>query len=78
MTNQILLAALNSEQDDGQLEKIAEDFGKMLGPRREGKFSVLNFRETKPLRDAPPADLVRNPNSSGDLPNMLTPEGRSV
>jgi hypothetical protein len=49
VTSSSLLAALNAQSDDGQLEKLRDDFAKMLGPWHEGKLRVQNFRETKPL-----------------------------
>ncbi|KAK4210686.1 hypothetical protein QBC37DRAFT_447664 [Rhypophila decipiens] len=49
VTNPKLLAALNSQADNGQLEELRTSFVKMLGPSSEGKFRVFSFRETKPL-----------------------------
>lgn len=63
VTNSPLLNALNSESDDGQLERLRDDFSKLLGPPAEGKLRVQNYRETQPLSVAfpsfnPAADLV--------------------
>jgi hypothetical protein len=56
VTSSPLLAALNVQSgDDGQLEKLRDDFAKMLGPRKEGKLEVQNFRETAPLSEAIPS-----------------------
>ena len=53
VTNSTLLAALNANNDNGQLEELRGNFDKMLGPRNEGKFRVYSFRETKPLVNGP-------------------------
>jgi hypothetical protein len=55
VTNSPLLAALNSKNDDGQLEKLRDDFAKILGPRNEGKMRVENFRETVALSNTVPS-----------------------
>ena len=60
-TNPTILAALNANVDNGQLEQLRRDFNKMLGPWSDGKFSVHSFRETMvPLAIAhtPGNDLV--------------------
>ena len=62
VTNSTLLAALNSKNDNGQLEELGLSFVKMLGPRHEGKLLAFNFRENRPLVNGPlgPAsNLVR-------------------
>lgn len=59
VTNPSLLAALNSQADNGQLEELQQSFVKMLGPHSERKFSVVNFQETKPLVNWPLGFLAR-------------------
>ncbi|KAI0097934.1 hypothetical protein GGR51DRAFT_566116 [Nemania sp. FL0031] len=46
VTNSKLLTALNTANDNGQLEELRREFSKMLGPQ----LQVVNFRETKPMR----------------------------
>ena len=78
VTNSTLLAALNSKDNDGQLARMSLDFTKMLGPRSEGKFSTLNFQETKPLLNGPlgpMAELVSDLNLLEDEASMLTLQG---
>ncbi|CZR60232.1 uncharacterized protein PAC_10128 [Phialocephala subalpina] len=58
VTNSPLLAALNAQKDNGQLEQLRDDFSKILGPQNEGKLRVLNLRENKPLLSAVSASLV--------------------
>ncbi|KAM7210197.1 hypothetical protein V8F06_014418 [Rhypophila decipiens] len=58
VTNPKLLAALNSQADNGQLEELRTSFVKMLGPSSEGKFRVFSFRETKPLVNGPAGPLA--------------------
>ncbi|RYP70578.1 hypothetical protein DL771_005397 [Monosporascus sp. 5C6A] len=53
VTNSTLLAALNSENDNGQLEELRKNFSRMLGQSSDGKFRVFSFRETKPLGNGP-------------------------
>ncbi|RYP53732.1 hypothetical protein DL768_001332 [Monosporascus sp. mg162] len=53
VTNSTLLAALNSENDNGQLEELRKNFSRMLGQSSDGKFRVFSFRETKPLVNGP-------------------------
>jgi hypothetical protein len=57
-TNSTLLAALNAKNETGELERLREDFDKMLGPRREGKFEAVNFREKSPLLSKPKTPLA--------------------
>ncbi|KAI1128748.1 hypothetical protein F5Y10DRAFT_264779 [Nemania abortiva] len=45
VTNTKLLAALNAQNDSGQLEELRRDFNRMLGPQ----LRVVNFRETRPM-----------------------------
>ncbi|KAM7196630.1 hypothetical protein V8F33_006129 [Rhypophila sp. PSN 637] len=58
VTNPKLLAALNSQADNGQLEELRRSFVRMLGPSSEGKFRVFSFRETKPLVNGPSGPLA--------------------
>ncbi|KAH8802290.1 hypothetical protein F5882DRAFT_514259 [Hyaloscypha sp. PMI_1271] len=58
VTNSPLLAALNAQSDNGQLEQLRDDFSKILGPWTEGKIRVQNLRENKPLLSAVSASLV--------------------
>lgn len=58
-TNSTLLAALNAKNETGELERLREDFDKMLGPRWEGKFGVVNFREKMPLLSKPKTPVAR-------------------
>jgi hypothetical protein len=52
-TNPNLLADLDSSVDNGRLDELRDDFNKMLGPRREGKFWVQSFQETRPMAPVP-------------------------
>ncbi|KAH8901406.1 hypothetical protein GQ53DRAFT_851026 [Thozetella sp. PMI_491] len=65
VTSSPLLAALDAQNDDGQLESLRDSFAKMLGPRSEGKLIVHSFRETAPLSSALPSV---NPASSLIVP----------
>ena len=58
-TNSTLLAALNSKYETGELERLREDFDKMLGPRLEGRFGVVNFREERPLLSKPRTPVAK-------------------
>lgn len=58
-TNSTLLAALNAKNETGELERLREDFDKMLGPRRKGKFEVVNFREKRPLLSKPKTPVAK-------------------
>ena len=49
ITNTALLGALNSDNDNGQLEELRTEFDKMLGPTENEGITVVNFRETKPM-----------------------------
>ncbi|KAL2064225.1 hypothetical protein VTL71DRAFT_4719 [Oculimacula yallundae] len=64
VTNSPLLAALNAQKDNGQLEQLRDDFDKILGQWTEGKIRVLNLRENKPLSSAASASLVSHGRSS--------------
>ena len=48
-TNQTVLAALDINFDNGQLEDLRGDFNKMLGDPRERRFWVKSFRELRPM-----------------------------
>ena len=45
----MVLAALDINRDNGQLEALRDDFNKMLGRWQDGKFWVQSFRELKPM-----------------------------
>ena len=47
--NPIILAALDVNIDNGQLEQLRSDFNKMLGSWTDNKFWVQSFRELKPM-----------------------------
>ena len=81
VANSSLLAALNSKNDNGQLEELRKNFVRMLGQSSEGKFRVFSFRETKPLVNGPMgpfAKLVRNSSTLIVQAKMLIDEGCSA
>jgi hypothetical protein len=60
-TNPNILAPLDTNVDNGQLEELRDEFNKMLGTAAEGKFSVHSFREMKapvPIPHTPGNNLV--------------------
>jgi hypothetical protein len=78
VTNSTLLDALNTQNDNGQLEELKGSFVKMLGPRAEGSFRVFSFRETLPLKVGPVSSMVCSLPRYTDNPLILTGEGRPI
>lgn len=63
VTNSPLLAALNAQNDNGQLEQLRDDFSKMLGRWNDGKLRAHALRESKPLYPVSSKTLVRSSNT---------------